>query len=157
MSADPFSILARDIMVAEPICVPRSASLAHVVRLFRENDIGGAPVIDRSGSVVGIITTVTVMRRFLERSPRFPIEALLRAVNEPESQSDDPHGRHVNFVEDLMEEAITLPPDATALDVMRAMTLGRQRRVVVVDHNRVPLGMITALRLLKALEQAAAS
>ena len=47
---------AKDIMSSSVITVKMGTSIAEVAELFHDNSIGGAPVVDDEGKLVGIIT-----------------------------------------------------------------------------------------------------
>jgi CBS domain-containing protein len=48
--------LVRDYMTPDPLTVHRDTGIEEVVRLLGEHDLPGAPVVDESGHVVGIVT-----------------------------------------------------------------------------------------------------
>lgn len=47
---------AKDIMSSSVLTVKMSTSIAEVAEIFHDNSIGGAPVVDDDGRLVGIIT-----------------------------------------------------------------------------------------------------
>ncbi len=47
---------AKDIMSSSVLTVKMSTSIAEVAEIFHDNSIGGAPVVDDEGKLVGIIT-----------------------------------------------------------------------------------------------------
>ena len=48
--------LVRQIMTADPVTVAPDASVEDVVRLMREHELPGLPVVDGDGHLVGIVT-----------------------------------------------------------------------------------------------------
>src|ERR687885_1982016 len=48
--------LVRQIMTADPVTVAPDASVEEVVRLMREHELPGLPVVDADGRLVGIVT-----------------------------------------------------------------------------------------------------
>ncbi len=48
--------IAKDIMTLEVITVPLDMKVVELAKVFLEHDIGGAPVVDRSGKVVAVVT-----------------------------------------------------------------------------------------------------
>ncbi len=60
------TLTARDIMQTNPITVSPDASLTQADRLFVEEDISGAPVVDDDGKVVGVVSTTDLIRAIPE-------------------------------------------------------------------------------------------
>jgi acetoin utilization protein AcuB len=50
-------------MTREPVCVYRTDTLGHAAELMLERKIGGLPVIDANGLLVGLITESDIFRR----------------------------------------------------------------------------------------------
>lgn len=55
-------IQIKDIMTEQPITVPPDYTVEETAELLLENKISGAPVVDRNGAVVGIITQSDLFR-----------------------------------------------------------------------------------------------
>jgi acetoin utilization protein AcuB len=55
-------IKVKDIMTEQPITVPPDYTVEETAELLLENKISGAPVVDRNGTVVGIITQSDLFR-----------------------------------------------------------------------------------------------
>ncbi|MGW8301081.1 MAG: CBS and ACT domain-containing protein [Desulfobacterales bacterium] len=55
-------IKVKDIMTKDPITVPPDYTVEETARVLLENKISGAPVVDQSGSVIGIITQTDLFR-----------------------------------------------------------------------------------------------
>ena len=53
---------ARDVMQTQVISLAPNDPLSNVLRLFFEEEIHGAPVLDDSGCVLGIITSMDLLR-----------------------------------------------------------------------------------------------
>ena len=57
---------AHEFMTPDPLTVTEGAGLAEAARLMCERKIGGLPVTDRAGKVVGIITESDIFRWVVE-------------------------------------------------------------------------------------------
>lgn len=143
---------AREIMSTDPVCAAPSMTLRQVSRLLVENDISGAPVVDESGRVVGVISKTDLVRRLAEGgmavAPAFFFESL--------EESGEDVGEAVPETEILVEECmaeepITVKPEATAQEIARLMCDTGVHRVVVIDGEGFPEGIITTLDLLGVL------
>ncbi|HEX6307102.1 MAG TPA: CBS domain-containing protein [Longimicrobiales bacterium] len=48
-------------MTHEPLTIPADASIRELIRALREHGIGGMPVVDRDGRVVGTVSSTDVL------------------------------------------------------------------------------------------------
>ncbi|GBD98692.1 hypoxic response protein 1 [bacterium BMS3Abin07] len=67
-------VKARDIMRKEVITVSPETSVEDLGRMFIDNDISGAPVIDENGELYGIVTE----NDLISRNKKFHIPTVLR-------------------------------------------------------------------------------
>lgn len=122
-------ILSRDC-----ITVQQTHSLRDVARVLTDNGIGAVPVLDRSGSLVGILS---------ERD-------LVHSLNG--DMDLDSH-----MASDLMtRNLIVTSPEVSSSDLMKLMTDHKIRHVPIVRDNRL-LGIVSigdvVKRLLEKLEE----
>ncbi|MCL4210513.1 MAG: CBS domain-containing protein [Phycisphaeraceae bacterium] len=148
--------VAADIMTPEPVCIETGATIRQVARIFEENGISGAPVVDGGGRVIGVISRSDLIRRCMEggdeRDPALLVE-LLGSDDDPDA---GPLQERSIFVEECMNpEPVTAGPSASLGDLANRMVDARVHRVIVVDRNRFPLGIVTSLDLVRALALAA--
>lgn len=142
-------IKAADVMVREPLCVQRSTTIQELVRLFEENSISGAPVIDSQGRVVGVVSKTDLIRRCTEGSSEFAPALFFELMSDHGGADADLSRNEHICVEDFMTEyPVTVKPGTFASAVARRMYEGRIHRVVVIDEERFPVGIITSLDLL---------
>lgn len=66
MTATRNSPKACDVMTPEPVCVEPSTTLSQLARVFEENDISAAPVVNEEGRVIGIASKTDLIRRCTE-------------------------------------------------------------------------------------------
>jgi CBS domain-containing protein len=142
---------ARDIMVPEPVCVEPSMTVRQLARVFEEHQISGAPVVDQEGRLVGIVSKTDLIRRCSEGTLDVPPAYLFEVLSEQGADDADVIPEPLVCVEDFMtEDPLAVRPDTPAADIARAMFEGRFHRVVVVDDQRFPVGIVTSLDLLGA-------
>jgi len=112
------------------VTVESTAPLKHAVRLFIEHSIGGLPVVDKGGALVGFVAERDVVGALHEHPAvhDLPVETVMRPA--PICQADQP-----------IEEA------------MREMTSKRHRHLLVKDGDEI-LGVISVGDIVKyRLEQ----
>lgn len=97
------------------ITVSPGDELSTAIDLLVRHNIGALPVLERSGTVVGLVG---------ERE-------IVRAVRE------HPHSIERLLVRDIMQVPPLCDVDDSVEDAMRRMTSLRQRHLVVRDHGRV--------------------
>ena len=143
---------AQGIMTPEPVCAEPSTTIRQLARLFEENEISGCPVVNQEGKVIGIVSKTDLIRRCSEGTANIPPAYLFEVVCEQGEDADDtgPIPEPLICVQDFMtESAVTVRPSATVYEVAALMVDKHIHRVVVVDEEDFPLGMITTLDVLK--------
>jgi len=126
-----------ELMVSPVVTTFADAPIADAVHLMTERGIKRLPVVDRGGSLVGVVSRVDVLRA-LAQPP----------VRDAAERSPVP-GAH-KVVGDIMLTAVpTAPADARLNQVVDLLVTTAVRRVVVVDSAQRALGMITDGDLLK--------
>jgi CBS domain-containing protein len=143
--------VAEDVMTSEPVCVEPSTSIRELAQIFEVNEISGVPVVDGAGKVIGVVSKTDLIRRCSEgvggRPPSYLFEAIF----------DDAEGVTTAIPEQLIcvgdfmsSEPATVKADAPVRTVARMMSERRIHRVIVVDDEGNPLGIVTTLDVLKA-------
>ena len=147
-----------DIMERDVPAVGPEDDVETVLRVMRENELQGVPVVNDSGRVMGIITESDLVLSeegsdlhlphfvelfggvvFLEPLGRFE-ERLRKAV--------------AGDVADMMtSDPVTVDADADAREAARLITERRHNRLPVVEHGRY-VGMVGRADVLGALSQA---
>jgi CBS domain-containing protein len=139
-----------DIMSARVISIAPDTNVLEAIRLMLQNHISGLPVIDKFGTLVGVVTEGDFLRRSetgTERKrPRW-LEFLLG----PDRLASEYVHTHGRTVEDVMtREPITIAEDAPLDEVVKVMERRRIKRLPVVRGTKV-VGIISRANLLHAL------
>jgi CBS domain-containing protein len=153
------TFLARDLMQSDPIVVSSDASLLAVHRLFTEEEIHGAPVVDDDGTLVGVISTLDLLRATLdERDAEPSIPAYFRDQSDAEwSQAPADYADRLALmtaIDVAIPDLVAVEPDTPIADVARIMRDQRVHRVLVVEDG-VLLGILTTFDLLRLVENGA--
>ena len=128
----PHSERAADVMQRDVITISPETPILDVYRMFVEEEIHGAPVVDDSGAVRGVVSTLD----------------LLRLGNEEAYVARDSTGQ-LTAEDAATRELVTVSPDATVEEVARTMLAQHVHRVLVVDKERELLGVISTFDLLR--------
>jgi predicted transcriptional regulator len=140
----------RDIMTKEPVCADPSMSLRQLARMLEDNEISGAPVVATNGRLIGVVSMTDLLRRAREAGPESGYVFEMLSENGDEESEPDFASDHSPVVQDFMsEEPITASPEEQLGDVAARMAEHKVHRVIVVNVQNVPVGIVTSLDLLK--------
>lgn len=125
------SICVRDYMATELITLKPEMEILRAVHILLEHDIGGAPVVDDAGRLIGILTLKDCMK------------VVLNAGYYAEYG-----GRVAEF---MSHEVVTMQPDDSIVEAaQRFLDESFHRYPVVVDNDLV--GQISRRDVMRALE-----
>ena len=146
---------AADVMERSVVVLSPEASLLDAHRLFVEEGIHGAPVVDDEGMVIGVVSSMDLLRAVSEEheSAGFASDPVFREGREfgpsiwtvPEDFQDRLANRTVGEV--MTEGAFTVEETTRAREVAELLHRQRVHRVWVVKEGR-PTGVVSALDLL---------
>ncbi len=143
---------ASDIMTRDVKTISSDATLRQAAELLAFTGVSGAPVVDASGRIIGIVTESDLMNEAKKRAAlphagafglfSAPEEALLRIY----------HDGADLLVEEIMTKNVeTVMGDTPMRQVTELMTRRRINRVPVVDFEGKLVGIITREDVLRAL------
>jgi CBS domain-containing protein len=116
-------MIARDIMTRDVITVSPTTSVKNLAMLLIKNQISGAPVADRSGKIIGVV-----------------------------SESDIVAKRGKN-VRDIMSKKLISVDEQTPVEkIAQLMTTHKIKRLPVMDGGRV-LGIVSRADIVSAIAQ----
>lgn len=145
---------AATIMTPDPVCAEPSTTIRRLARLFEDNDISGCPVVDHGGRVIGAVSKTDLIRRCSEGirdiPPAYLFEVVCEQGGEDEDRGESPVSEPLVCVQDFMtESAVTVGPSDPVHEIASLMADRHIHRVFVVDDDMYPLGVITALDILR--------
>jgi CBS domain-containing protein len=142
-------LTAASVMTPEPVCVEPTTTIRQLARILEEHDISGAPVVSKEGRVVGIVSMSDLIRRYVEGTLVVPPSYFFELLRETGGEEAELLPEQTAFVEDFMtEDPVTVPPGAPVGRIARRMHSEHIHRVIVVDEEAFPVGIITSLDLL---------
>jgi CBS domain-containing protein len=120
-------------------------------RLLAQAQITGAPVVDRNGFCVGVLSASDFLRwdEGLGCQHGGP-----HAVCEWEMEHDEEEVAVDETAQQLSQAPVTVSPGETIGQLARLMHEAHAHRVVVVDDRNRPIGIVTASDILAALAAA---
>jgi CBS domain-containing protein len=121
-----------DLMASDPIVVAAELPVAKVAEVLTDYDIGGLPVVDSAGRLIGVVSQTDLLRYW--------------ASDRNASGSDTLLARDV-----MAQPAVTIRGSASLREAARLMAERHVSRLVVVgDDTDIPLGVISDSDLMRA-------
>jgi CBS domain-containing protein len=149
------SLTVRDIMDASPETVAPEATVEEVIRILRDNELSGVPVVNEGGRCVGIITENDLIMAGDEGDLHLPhfIElfggiVFLESLHRFEERLK--RATAATAADMMTEDPVTIEADASIQEAGRTMTHSKHNRLPVVEHGRL-LGMVTRVDVLDGL------
>ena len=151
--------LARDVMQTGVLAVNPEMPLAKVVQLFLEEGIHGAPVLDETERLLGVLSTTDILRAVEEEhdepsSDRTYFRETLEfsGPDWADTSADFQDRLSQQTVADVMQTSVvTANEDTPVSEIAREMRVNRIHRVLVV-RNGALAGIITTFDLIALLE-----
>jgi CBS domain-containing protein len=147
--------LVRDIMDTDVPVVTVADSVETVLRVLRDHELPGVPVVNEGGRCVGIITEEDLVLRDENDDFHMPhYFQLFGGIVFLESISHWEERVRKAFAataEDMMtENPVTIEPDATVREAARLIARKKHNRLPVIEHGRL-VGVVTRVDVLDAL------
>ncbi len=141
---------AADLMSEAVLMIPQEMSLPGAARLLSQAQVTGAPVVDARGRCVGVLSATDFMH--WAENPKARAELPERLIYcEPWQMPE---------VDKLPEEAVghymckdpvTVPAHVRIGELARMMLDAHIHRLIVVDSEQRPIGIVTTTDILAAL------
>jgi CBS domain-containing protein len=144
---------AMDIMTTDVITVDPDMTVQDLAKLLAERGISGAPVVDASGRLVGIVSEgdllhraeIGTARRHRERRRSWWLDDFASDLARDYIRS---HGR---TVKDIMTRDVVTVTEATDLGEVAALLEAKRIKRVPVTRDGKVIGIITRANLVRAL------
>src|SRR5690349_16166732 len=144
---------AMDIMTTDVITVDPDMTVQDLAKLLAERGISGAPVVDASGRLVGIVSEgdllhraeIGTARRHRERRRSWWLDDFASDLARDYIRS---HGRTVKDI--MTRDVVTVTEDIDLGEVAALLEAKRIKRVPVTRDGKV-IGIITRANLVRAL------
>lgn len=142
------SVMQRAVVTLHPESSARDAEC-----LLAEHRIGGAPVVDDAGRVVGVLSQSDLGRLEAERPSTAAAGAFFSDVDDYRDIGTLPAAASVVPVARLMsQDVLSVAPGATLAEAARRMRERRVHRLLVVEDGALR-GVVSAFDLLVAIAE----
>ena len=144
---------AKDIMTTDVVTVSKDITIEELARLFTRHDISGAPVIDQTGAIIGIVTENDLIK--MEQRLHIPtVISIFDAViylGSSKKFEDDIKRMAATKVEDIYrKEVVTLEDNATLEDIATIMCDKNIHHIPIIKKGKL-IGIIGKKDIVKAI------
>ena len=146
-------LTARDIMTREVITISPEASVEDLAKLLEESRIGGMPVMDAGGRIVGVVTQSDLVQRSrdLELPPALNILDLHLFLTTPSGFKKRLEKLLGDKVQDVMTaDPITIAADISVKEIAGIMASKKVHTLPVLEGGRL-VGIVGKLDLIRGL------
>jgi CBS domain-containing protein len=148
-------LLVRDIMDTDVPTVTVADSVEHVLRVLRDHELPGVPVVNEGGRCVGIITeedlVLTDENEDFHMPHYFQLFGGIVFLESISHWEDRVRKAFAATAEDIMTaDPVTIEPDATVRQAAKLIARKKHNRLPVVQHGRL-VGVVTRVDVLDAL------
>lgn len=135
----------QQIMSTPLVTLTRETPLKDVSHVLLQHGVTGVPIVDASGSPVGIVSQSDLVREAQSAEEEALQQSFLARLRRRRTEAASHH-----LAADVMTApAVTVEPQASAVRAAWLMTEHNVNRLVVVDRG-VPVGMVTRTDLVRA-------
>jgi CBS domain-containing protein len=151
---------AKDIMQSQVVTVSPDAPLHSTQRLFYEEGIHGAPVVDDQGRVVGMITSTDILRAATETEETtptgpdyfgddldYPSGLLPLATEDFQERLQD-----ITVADFMTEGVVHVAPSTPISELARTIRENKIHRLLVVENGTLR-GIVSTFDLVTLLEK----
>ncbi|MET9226188.1 CBS domain-containing protein [Lentzea sp. NPDC003310] len=133
----------RDVMTTEVVIVTPDTAAREAARQLAEHGYTALPVVDATGTLVGVVSEAELLRDRLPQDPRWLVHG------QPPKARRAP----ADLVDEVMTTPRTVTPNTDLAEVADLMLQHGIRSVPVVRDNRL-VGIVTRRDLLKSISRA---
>ena len=129
MTATQYELSAADLMTIDPVVIALDAPIEDAQRLILDRGVSGLPVIDHTGALVGVVSQTDFMH-----------------LGNPDVQGLIHHkASGIRVGEVMSRPPITVLLTTPLVEAARKMVEEHVHRLVVVDDDQRPVGVLAAM------------
>jgi CBS-domain-containing membrane protein len=151
------SLRVADVMARKVVSLHADDSVIQAARDFVQQELSAAPVVDADGQCVGMVTLGDLLNRVVAISPASARSASAGDVIAWPSADESTLAARLEErkVYEVMNHGVqTVAPEAPVLVAARMMCVQHVHRLVVLDHEGRPIGMVSSIDIVATLVNA---
>jgi CBS-domain-containing membrane protein len=146
---------ARDIMTKEVITVSPETRVLDLAQLLAEHKINGAPVVDKQGRLVGVVT----QNNLIDRAKKFELPHVISILDahfyleRPSTFKKNLEKLMGNMVSDIMTAPpVTITAEVEVDEIATIMSRRQVHTLPVLEDDKI-IGIIGKIDIIRALGQ----
>ena len=147
-------LTARDVMSEDVVTISEQLDLRGAARLLSQNQISGAPVVDGAGCCIGVLSAGDFIDSAKRGAPSQRQEGVWHSYY-VDWHTIDIESLPTELVRDRMTADPVTIDHTTPLQKVASMLIDADiHRVIVVDEERRPVGLVSATDIVAAVAKA---
>ena len=141
---------AWDLMSRNVVLVPKEMSLPGAARLLARAGVSGAPVVDDEGRCIGVLSNTDFVHYVDTSKTHRKQPCLSHAMHSWNVVKPlEPNGEQV--ADYMTKDPVTVLPHTSIRELARMMIDAHIHRVIVVDKDQKPIGIVSSTDILAAV------
>jgi len=140
--------IAKDIMARDVVTVTPQTKVNEVRHLMITRGLSGFPVVDLENRVIGVVSESDIIFSEIHQGPQL-VDTLVNVI-QPSEQAQKAPGETVSEI--MTCPAITTREEATLKELSKILLDKKIKRVVIVDRENHPVGLVSRIDLVKAFD-----
>jgi len=157
----PLTVTAKDIMNPEVITVKKEMTVHELACFFADKMISGAPVVDGSGRLIGVVSVTDIVTSDSRRAsivknkimPGFYLRGWEDKLDQEEIKNFHVEVDDGVSVGDIMTHTIFEVDEETVISEMADLMIDKRVHRLVVTHEGKVKGIVTAFDMLKTIRE----
>jgi molybdopterin-containing oxidoreductase family membrane subunit len=141
-------VAARDIMIRNVVTVTPGTRISEVRQMMITRGLSGFPVVDTENKVIGVVSESDIIFSEIHQEPHL-VDMLVNVI-QPSDQARKTSGETVSEI--MTCPAITAQEDASIRDLSQLLLDKKIKRVIIVDREERPAGLVSRIDLVKAFD-----
>lgn len=142
-------MLVKDIMYTDVVCLKTDMNFLEAAALFLQNKISGAPVLDETGKLVGVLSEKDLFRALYPSYKSFYLNPT-PFLNEKGLEETAREAKDKTIEEVMTRRVVTTTPHTHVLKIGGLMIASGIHRVPVVDDGKI-VGMVSRGTIYRAV------
>ena len=139
---------ARDIMTRQVLAVSFGTAIEAISRMLVSHRISGVPVVDGQNKTIGVVSESDIIFKEIHHQPHL-LETLGNIIL-PEGA--ERAGRTGSTAAEIMTSpAVTAYEETPLKELIQTITERKIKRIIIIDREGVPLGIVSRIDIVKAL------
>ncbi|MFH0702007.1 MAG: CBS domain-containing protein [bacterium] len=136
----------KDIMSTDLITVKEDSTIRELIKTFTDKNILGTPVLDKDGYIVGVVSSIDVLKN--ESSHSFYYDPLMKNFELNLFEDAKFFDQPVSTI--MTRDLYMIGPDEPVSEMAKIMYNKKIHRILVTEYNKL-VGIVSSFDLLKLL------